>query len=90
MENKNIPKRINVAKKVVEVPVVKKVVKKNEIENKALGTCFITGESIFKKKNLNVIQNADRPEFNGKVISTAALNKLIKLTEEAKNVPQPE
>lgn len=42
-----------------------------------LAICDITGEPIFNQKNINVIQNPERPEMHGKVICSKVLTKLL-------------
>ncbi len=40
--------------------------------------CDITGELIFSKKNANELRNGERPEFDGRVMSTKFLKLLWK------------
>jgi hypothetical protein len=42
----------------------------------------LTGELIFNKKNVNLISNEERPELNGKVISTRLLAALVEKLDE--------
>ncbi len=39
--------------------------------------CDLTGVAIRNRKNVNEIRNDDRPEFNGKIISTTVLKQIL-------------
>lgn len=45
-----------------------------------LAVCDFTHEPITLHKNINVIQNEERPELNGKVMSTKFLLKMLQVT----------
>ncbi len=46
-------------------------------KKEVLGQCDITGELIFRKKNANEIHNGERPEFDGRLVSTKFLKALF-------------
>lgn len=50
---------------------------------KAVAVCDLSGELIFKAKNVNEICNPSRPEFHGKVISTAVLSAIFEALNES-------
>ena len=51
----------------------------------ALARCDATGKLIHKEKNVNEIQNAEREEFNGLVLSTEVLKPLMEALNRSRN-----
>lgn len=87
------PAQVNVAdaqsrEVVLEFPAFKKLtdaqIAELEIEKgkDVLAICDVTGEPIFNQKNINVINNPDRPEMHEKVISTKVLMKLFEASDK--------
>ncbi len=55
----------------------------------ALAVCDITGQLIFKKKNINEVVNPERPEVHGLTISTALLTALLAAVKKNKPAAAP-
>lgn len=67
----------------MELPVLKKLSQaqidalETESGKDVLAVCDFTGEPIYNQANINAISNAERPELDGKVMSTKFLSKLL-------------
>ena len=63
-------------KKNVVIPTDLSSVRNGKGEN-PVAFCDLTGEPIYNEKNVNEVGNSERPEYNGKVLSTKIMKALF-------------